>query len=276
MSRAGRFPISAAPGDLVRPQLPGDLVEHAVDVLEAFGAAETLRQFNRLVDDDPVGNFEPLLQLVGTDQQDSMLDRRQRLDAAIEVPCELVAERGCAFDRSAQQFAVVLEIGLAAKLLETLCTLAFQQMAFDRGQVLAPDQPLVKTLQRKLPGAPARTAATTALLRTVLQLLLAPIRHPRLQPSRPRRAPRPDSPSLPQRAQHRVPSPRRARAPAPRCRSSGWRWRPERRIRVRPRRLRARTLRRRFRSDRSRPGSRSRLRSARQRPGSPPAWPARA
>ena len=50
-------------------------VEHAIDVLEAVGAAEGLGQFHRFVDDDAIGNFRVMGQLERPDQQGGVLDR---------------------------------------------------------------------------------------------------------------------------------------------------------------------------------------------------------
>jgi len=61
-----------------------ELVQHAVDELEAIGAAEGLGEFDGLVDDDLVRDLDVVLQLVGADQQDAVLDWRQLPDLAVE------------------------------------------------------------------------------------------------------------------------------------------------------------------------------------------------
>ncbi len=51
-------------GHLGRAQVGGGLVEHAVDVLVAVGAAEALGQLDRFVDGHAVGNVQAVRQLV--------------------------------------------------------------------------------------------------------------------------------------------------------------------------------------------------------------------
>jgi hypothetical protein len=88
-SRAAvRMVLSAAPRarlHLDRPQVGSRLVEHAVDVLVAVGAAEVLRQLDRLVDGHLVGHVDAVLELVGADHQHAVLDGRQLGGLAVHV-----------------------------------------------------------------------------------------------------------------------------------------------------------------------------------------------
>src|SRR6185295_2289220 len=55
--------LSAAQADLRRPQFGGEFVQHAVDVLVTVGAAETLGEFDGLVDDDSIRSLRMVAQL---------------------------------------------------------------------------------------------------------------------------------------------------------------------------------------------------------------------
>ena len=58
--------------DFCGTQPGGDLVENAIDELVAIDTTERFGQFDRFVDDDPVGNFDMVGQFVGADEQDGM------------------------------------------------------------------------------------------------------------------------------------------------------------------------------------------------------------
>jgi hypothetical protein len=88
---------------LGRPQVGGGLVEHAVDVLVAVGAAEALGHFHRLVDDHAVGHVDAVRQLVGADHQHTMFHRRQQLGAAVDMAAQHGVQRRGFGDAAMQQ-----------------------------------------------------------------------------------------------------------------------------------------------------------------------------
>src|SRR5256885_9953848 len=61
---------------LLRAQLGDELVEHAVHVLVAVGAAEVLGELDRLVDHHLVGDIGRVFQLERREQQDRSEERR--------------------------------------------------------------------------------------------------------------------------------------------------------------------------------------------------------
>ena len=187
----------------------GGLVEHAVDVLVAVGAAEDLGQFDRLVDGDAVGNVHAVRQLVGADQQHAMFHRRQLRGLAVDMAREHGVERGGLGDAAVQQGVEVGAVALGEAVL-------LAHVGVDDGGVAARQQPFVQALQRELARAPARRLGGRA------RLARGPAgRDGALTAGLPA-----GWPSPPPRGRRRGPCRRRAPRPGLRCRPSGWRWRP--------------------------------------------------
>src|SRR5437660_1225598 len=69
---------------LLRAQLGDELVEHAVHVLVAVGAADVLGELDRRVDHHLVRDIGRVFQLERREQQDGALHRRELLQLAIE------------------------------------------------------------------------------------------------------------------------------------------------------------------------------------------------
>jgi hypothetical protein len=118
--RRVRRPVWRAPGaraDLGRPQVGGGLVEHAVDVLVAVGAAEALGHFDRFVDDHAVGHLDAVRQLVGADQQHTMFHRRQQRGAAVDMARQHGVQRRGFGDAAVQQGVEVGRVALGEVVL---------------------------------------------------------------------------------------------------------------------------------------------------------------
>src|SRR6267378_1545160 len=134
---------------LLRPQLRDELVEHAVHVLVAVGAAEVLGELDRLVDHHFVGNIGRILQLEGREQQDAALNRRELLQLAIEDGRNQALERLGLRYRAPQEPREILGIGLAEAF-------RFRELGLQIGRVIARELPRVQALQRELARTPPR------------------------------------------------------------------------------------------------------------------------
>src|SRR6202035_1484005 len=96
---------------LVWPQRARRPIEHRIHELVAVGRAETLRESYAFIDDNSKGHLWPLFQLVGTDQQNGMLERIKAQRLALHPRRELDIESlACAATRC-QDRAKVLHIG---------------------------------------------------------------------------------------------------------------------------------------------------------------------
>src|SRR6185503_10360162 len=135
--------------DFLRAQLDRQLLEHAVDELVAVGAAEALAQLDRLVQHHLERRLGPLGQLIGGDQQDRALYRRERRQAAVQVRRDLLLEEFDFCGNRNQQF-----------LGETLVAAvpALQALRL-RERVAALHSPGVQRLQRDFARAAPRRAA---------------------------------------------------------------------------------------------------------------------
>jgi hypothetical protein len=69
-----------------------DLVEHAIDVLVAIGAAKGLGQLDGFVDDDAVGRFRVVDQLEGCPSSECRLRRREFAERAVDVLADLLRQ----------------------------------------------------------------------------------------------------------------------------------------------------------------------------------------
>src|SRR5439155_17667690 len=132
---------------LLRAQLRDELVEHAVHVLVAVGAAEILRELDRFVDHHLVGYIGRVLELERREQQDAALNRRELLQLAIEERRDQTLERRGVRYRALQETREILGVGLAE-------TFRFGELGLKAGRVVARELPRVQALQREL----ARTA----------------------------------------------------------------------------------------------------------------------
>src|SRR5258706_1367309 len=135
--------------DFLRAQLDRQFLEHAVDELVAVGAAEALAQLDRLVEHHLEGRLRPLRQLVGGDQQDDPLHRRERRQAAVQVRRDLAFQELDFPGNRDQQF-----LGEAA-----VAALPALQALRLRERVAALHSPGVERLQRELARAAPRRAA---------------------------------------------------------------------------------------------------------------------
>ena len=113
--------------------------------------AERLGQFNGFVDHHAVRDFKVVFQLVCTDQQHSVLDWRQLVDAAIDQRRKRFAQCHGILDRTVQQLGEMLGIGLVE-------TVGGADVVDDRCSRFVVQQPLVQALQRELARAVARGA----------------------------------------------------------------------------------------------------------------------
>src|SRR3546814_18824395 len=69
----------------LRPNRMGEFVEHAIDELVAVLGAEHLGEIDRLIDGNLPWHVRAILQFIGGEQQDSMYDRIDLRDRAIEL-----------------------------------------------------------------------------------------------------------------------------------------------------------------------------------------------
>src|SRR5689334_11089745 len=141
--------------DLDSPHLGGDLVEHAVDVLVAVGAAEALGELDRLVDRDLVRNLDAAHELERAEHQRRVLDRREQLDLAIDVRGERGVDRLGFADRAVQQQVEVPAVASPKAFLPATVRAA-------PAGVAAVEQPLVEALERELARAPTRRLGVAA------------------------------------------------------------------------------------------------------------------
>src|SRR5512144_2624021 len=98
-------------GDLRAANAGRELVEHAVHVLVPVGAAVGLREIDRLVDDDPVGDVRAMRELPGAQREDRALDRGQLRRRAVEQWRQTRDERLVFAGRTVPQLAKVGGIG---------------------------------------------------------------------------------------------------------------------------------------------------------------------
>src|SRR5258708_36799165 len=101
---------------LLRPQLRDELVEHAVPVIVAVGAAEVLGELDRLVDPHLVGDIGRVFQLERREQQNAALHRRELRQLAIEQGRDQALERGSVRYRALQEPSEILGVGLTKAL----------------------------------------------------------------------------------------------------------------------------------------------------------------
>ena len=182
-----------------RPQLERGVVEHAVDVLVAVGAAEGLGQLHRLVDRHLVGHVDAVLELVGADQQHAVLDRRQLARLAVDVARR--APRRVRRPRAMQPCSSASKCCAVAALSKPSCSRMWASIDASSAR---PTEPFVQALQRELARAAARRLGPRAArgLRCGESLTARPSGWPSRRP----------------RARRRGPCPRRAPRPAPRSR----------------------------------------------------------
>src|SRR3546814_20242427 len=69
----------------LRPNRMGEFVEHAIDELVAVLGAEHLGEIDRLIDGNLPWHVRAMLQFIGGEQQDSMFDRIDLRDRALEI-----------------------------------------------------------------------------------------------------------------------------------------------------------------------------------------------
>src|SRR3979490_2118364 len=122
---------------LLRPQFGDELVEHAVHVLVAVGAAEVLGELDRLVDHHLVGNIGRVFQLERCEQQDAALHRRELFQLAVENGRDQAFERRGVRDRALQEMREILGVGLAKAL-------RFGELGLKAGHVVARKLPRVQ------------------------------------------------------------------------------------------------------------------------------------
>src|SRR5574343_391478 len=101
-----------AGGDFVRTQDGCHLVEHAIDVLVAVGAAEGLGQFDGFVDDHAVRGFGMVLHLESAEHHHAGFDRRQFAEGAVDVGRDALGQRGLLADHAAQRADEELAVSL--------------------------------------------------------------------------------------------------------------------------------------------------------------------
>src|SRR5436309_7733373 len=101
---------------LLRPQFGDELVEHAVHVLVAVGAAEVLGELDRFVDHHLVGYVGRVLEFERREQQDAALNRRELLQLAVEQGRDQALERGGVRYRALQDPREILGVGLTKAL----------------------------------------------------------------------------------------------------------------------------------------------------------------
>src|SRR5512134_3930357 len=123
-----------------------ELVEHAVHVLVPVGAAVLLGELDGLVDHHAVRHLWSVLQLPRREQQDAALDRRERLDLAVEGGLDLALQVLARSDRAGEELVEVLRIGLREVRVGG-------EVRADVGRRVAGDLPLVEALQRVLARA---------------------------------------------------------------------------------------------------------------------------
>src|SRR3546814_184769 len=79
---------------LARPGVGRHFVEHAIDELEAIGAAKRLSQLDCLVDGHLVGDFDMMDEFEAADQQNAMFDRRELFKRTVYIRHEALAQCG--------------------------------------------------------------------------------------------------------------------------------------------------------------------------------------
>src|SRR3546814_18938763 len=82
------------PIGLARPGVCRHFVEHAIDELEAIGAAKRLSQLDCLVDGHLVGDFDMMDEFEAADQQNAMFDRRELFKRTVYIRHEALAQCG--------------------------------------------------------------------------------------------------------------------------------------------------------------------------------------
>ena len=213
MRRAAQRRAARRASHLDRPQVGRGLVEHAVDVLVAVGAAEALGQLDRLVDRHLVGHVDAVLELVGADHQHAVLDRRQLGGLAVDVAWRA---RRRASPASAMQPCSSASKCAASHLSKPSCSRMWASITPARRREISHSYRPCSANSRERRRADWAGACRRAL---------APGRvffggRRRLTRGLPA-----GWPSRPPRARRRGPCPRRGPRPGPRSRRSGWRWR---------------------------------------------------
>ena len=74
---------------LGRAQFTRQAIEHTIDIAMTVGAAETLGQFHRFIDDDAVRHFRQIRQFKRRNQQNAAFDRTQLGKLAVEVRLQI-------------------------------------------------------------------------------------------------------------------------------------------------------------------------------------------
>lgn len=126
-------------------------VQYAVDVFVAVDTAEGLGQFDRFVDDDLVGDFQVVLQLISADQQGRMLNWRQLVDGTVDQGSKTRTQFGDVLDDTMQDGIEMLGIGLVE-------TMGFADVGVDNAGIFVIEQPFVDALQREFASAVSRRA----------------------------------------------------------------------------------------------------------------------
>src|SRR5689334_22591178 len=143
-------------GDLFGPHRRRQLVQHAVHVLVAIGAAEALAKLDRLVDRHAVGNLRVVHQLPRADEEDRALDWAHLVPLAVDVRLDLRAQALGLADGA-------LELRLQERLVGRPEGVQLLQVAQHHRGSRPGEDPLVDALQREL----ARQAARRSLHRAI-------------------------------------------------------------------------------------------------------------
>src|SRR5581483_9318920 len=92
-----------------------ELVEHAVHVLVTVGAAVSLRELHRLVDDDSIRHLDLPQKLVSRDEKYAALDRGEPGEVAVESGRDERFELLRALDRSVEERPEVRDVALVER-----------------------------------------------------------------------------------------------------------------------------------------------------------------
>lgn len=121
-----------------------DLVEQGIDVAVTLGGAETLCQFDGLVQYDAIGNFNTMPEFIDAGQQDGLLDRVELLDRSVEMLGQLGHE-------FITIFADVAEDGIEILCITARKFFAVMKLVANILPSVVGDQPLVQGLHGETP-----------------------------------------------------------------------------------------------------------------------------